>query len=337
MTRPSRRRFLRGSLAVAGVGLLAGCGALPAGIAPAARVPRIGYLHGATLSVAAHRIEAFRQGLRELGYEEGRTIVIEWRSWEGDLDRQGALAAEIVRLEVDIIVAAGGGDTRAAREATATIPIVMVNGGDPLGSGFVASLAHPGGNVTGLASLRPEISGKRLELLKGIVPTLSRVAAFVSSPSADYAQVIRELDLAAGSLGVELRYLDIRTAQDVEGAFQAAARDRADAVIVRLPGPLTSSQRPRVAELAVRSRLPVIHEVAEDVEAGGLMAYGVSVADQHRRAADYVDKILKGAKPADLPVQQPTKFDLIINLKTARALGLTIPESVLQQATELIQ
>jgi putative ABC transport system substrate-binding protein len=289
-----------------------------------AKVARIGYLVGPS-SASSARYEAFRQGLRELGYVEGKNIVIEWRSSEGNRDRQRALVAELMRLKVDVIVAVGAGDIRIAKEATTTIPIVMVQGGDPVGSGFVASLARPGGNITGLATLRPELSGKRLELLTEVVPKLSRVALFGSSASPDHAQVLREAELAAGALGVKLQSLDIRSPKDFEPSFQAALKGRAEAVLVRVRGPILSPHRKEFAELAVKNRLPVIYEAAEEVEAGGLMSYGVSFIELYRRAAVYVDKILKGAKPADLPVEQPTKFELVINLKVAKQIGLTIP------------
>ena len=301
------------------------------------KLPRIGYLANASLSAASARTKAFRQSLRELGYVEGKNIVIEWRSAEGKRDRQRALAAELVRLKVDVIVARGSGDIRAAREATATIPIVMIQGGDPVGSGFVASLARPGGNITGLATLRPELSGKRLELLKEIVPRLSRVAVFVNSTSQDYAHVLEELDLAARALGVKLHYLDILSPKDVETAVRAAVKGRADAVFFRVSRQILSSQQPQIAELAVKSRLPAIYEGAEEVEAGGLMSYGTSFTDLDRRAATYVDKILKGAKPADLPVEQPKKFEFIINLKAAKQIGLTIPPNVLVRADRVIK
>jgi putative ABC transport system substrate-binding protein len=289
-----------------------------------AKVARIGYLVGPS-SASSARYEAFRQGLRELGYVEGKNIVIEWRSSEGNRDRQRALVAELMRLKVDVIVAVGAGDIRIAKEATTTIPIVMVQGGDPVGSGFVASLARPGGNITGLATLRPELSGKRLELLTEVVPKLSRVALFGSSASPDHAQVLREAELAAGALGVKLQSLDIRSPKDFEPSFQAALKGRVEAVLVRVRGPILSPHRKEFAELAVKNRLPVIYEAAEEVEAGGLISYGVSFIELYRRAAVYVDKILKGAKPADLPVEQPTKFELVINLKVAKQIGLTIP------------
>ena len=300
------------------------------------KIPRIGFL-GDSASTNPARNEAFRQGLRDLGYVEGKNIVIEWRFWEGKQDRQRALAAELARLKVDVIVAVGSGDIRAAKEASATIPIVMISGGDAVGSGLVASLARPGGNITGLATLRPELSGKRLELLKEIVPRLSRVAVFVSSNSADHAQVLKELDLAAGALGVKLQSLDIQSPKDFESAFRDAAKGRAEAVLVRVPGSILFAHRTKVLQLAVKGRLPVIYESAEEVEAGGLMSYGLNTNDSYRRAATYVDKILKGAKPADLPVEQPMKFEFIINLKAAKQIGLTIPPNVLARADRVIR
>ena len=301
------------------------------------KISRIGYLTNSSLSAGAANIESFRQGLRDLGYVEGKNIVIERRSGEGNRDRQRAAAAELVRLKVDVIVAGGSGDIRAAKEATATIPIVMVQSGDPVGSGVVASLARPGGNITGLSMLRPELSGKRLELLKEIVPRLSRVAVFGNSTRAEYAQVLKELDLAAGAFGVKLQYLDVLSPKDVETAFQAASKARADAVLFQVPGPVIGSQQPQITELAVKNRLPVMYERAAEVEAGGLMSYGVSIDGLYRRAATYVDKILKGTKPADLPVEQPTKFEFIINLKAAKQIGLTMPPNVLARADKVIR
>jgi putative ABC transport system substrate-binding protein len=298
------------------------------------KIPRIGYLTGTPLSADTAWREALRQGLRDLGYVEGKNIVIEWRSWEGKLDRRPALAAELARLKVDGIVAVGPGDTRAAREATATIPIVTVLAGDP-GYGFVASLARPGGNVTGLSTLSADLSGKRLELLKEIVLKLSRVAVFASSASPTYTRDLKEVELAAGALGVKLQNLDILSPKDVETAFQAAVNGRADAVLVIGASPLFRSQ-PTPA-LAVKSRLPTIYDQREFVEAGGLMSYDASVTDLYRRAATYVDKILRGAKPADLPVEQPKKFELVINLKTANQIGLTIPPNVLARADRVIR
>src|SRR3990167_4216586 len=301
------------------------------------KVPRIGYLGGASPSAISARTEAFRQGLRELGYIEGKNIVIEWRSAEGKPERMSELATELVRLKVDLIVSPGGAPTtRAAKEATVTIPIVMAQDGDPVGSGFVASLARPGGNITGLSTLAPELSGKQLELLKEIVPRLSRVAVLGTSTRPGTTQQLRETELAAGALGVKLQYLDVLDPKDIETAFRAASKGRADAVLV-LGGPLFTFQRTQFVELAAKSRLPAIYPSPEFVEAGGLMTYSVSRTDLHRRAATYVDKILKGAKPADLPVQQPTKFELVINLKTARQIGVTIPPNVLARADKVIR
>jgi putative ABC transport system substrate-binding protein len=302
-----------------------------------AKIPRIGYLTNTPFSVSSELQDAFLHGLLKLGYVEGKNIVIERRTGEGSRDRQRVLAAELVRLKVEVIVAAGSGDIRAAKETTSTIPIVMVQGGDAVGSGLIASLARPGGNITGLATLRPELMGKRLELLNEILPKLSRVAVFVSPQSADYAQIQKELDLAAGAFGVKLQYLDIRSPKDFESAFQAAVKGRADAVLVRIPGPIIDPQRSHIAALAVKNRLAVVYERARVVEVGGLMSYGTDFRDLYRRAATYVDKILKGAKPGDLPVEQPQKFELIINLKTAKQIGLTIPPNVLARADRVIR
>jgi putative tryptophan/tyrosine transport system substrate-binding protein len=301
-----------------------------------AKVPRIGYLGTASPSAVSARVEAFRQGLRELGYAEGKNIVIEWRYAEGKLDHLPALAAELVRLKVDIIVVSGTTSTRAAKEATVTIPIVMGFNNDPVGNGFVTSLAHPGGNITGLSTLAPEISGKQLELLKEIVPKLSRVAVLGSSTTPGNAQARREIELAAGALKVQLQYLDVLATKDIETAFRAASNGRADAVLV-LQSFVVLPQRKQIADLAVKNRLPAIYYSIEYVEDGGLMTYSVSVTDLSRRAATYVDKILKGAKPADLPVEQPTKFELIINLKAAKQIGLTIPPNVLARADKVIK
>jgi len=300
------------------------------------KIPRIGYLAGITRTAQSARIEAFRQGLRELGYMEGKNIIIESRYAEGKPDRVRTLAAELVSLNVDVILSAGSSDTRAAKEATATIPIVMAAAGDPVASGFVTSLAKPGANVTGLSILAPELSGKQLELLKEIVPKLSRVAVFETSTTPGTPQTLKELELAARAFGVKLEYLDILDFKDIETAFRAARQARADA-IVALGGPVFNSHRTIIVELATTSRIPTMYNVSEFVEAGGLMTYGVSWPDLFRRAATYVDKILKGAKPGDLPVEQPTKFELVINLKTAKQMGLTIPPNVLARADRVIR
>ena len=301
------------------------------------KVPRIGFLIGGSASAVAARTEAFRQGLRDLGYVEGKNIVIEWRSAKGKLDRLPALAAELVRLKVVVIVTAGPLPTRAAKEATTTIPIVMAQDPDPVGNGFVASLARPGGNITGLATLRPELSGKQLELLKETVPRLSRVAVFGTSTLPGNAQSLKEVELAAGASGVKLQYLDVLDPKDIETAFRAAVKGRADAVLMMVAGGVASSQRTQIVDLAVKSRLPVMYSERAYVEAGGLMTYGVNLADLSRRAATYVDKILKGAKPADLPVEQPMKFEFIINLIAAKQIGLTIPPNVLVRADKVIR
>jgi putative ABC transport system substrate-binding protein len=312
------------------------CGAVATAQQPT-KIARIGFLTGASLSSQFARNEAFRQALRELGYVEGKSIVIEWRSYEGREDRRPALAAELVRLKVDVIVAGGSGDIQAAKDATATIPIVMIAGGDAVASGFVASLGRPGGNITGLSTLRPELSGKRLEILKETVPRLARVAFIASPDNQDYSQESKEVELAAEAFGLKLHRLDILSPKDIETVFQAAVKGRAGAVLFRVAGPYAASQRPQIAKLAVNSRLPAIYEQAAYVEAGGLMSYGVSVTDLARRAATYVDKILKGAKPAELPVEQPTKFELIINLKAGKQIGLTIPPNVLARADRVIR
>jgi len=300
------------------------------------KVPRIGFLGGTSLSVESTRIESFRQGMRELGYVEGKNIVIEWRWAEGKFDRLPDLAAELVRLDVDVIVAGGSTSSGAAKEVTTTIPIVMAQVNDSVGSGFVASLARPGGNMTGLSTLVPELSGKRLELLKEVIPKLSRVAVFGDSTTPGNAQALKETEPAAKAFKVPLQYLDILGPKDIESAFRQASKGHADAVLV-LGAPVLISQRKQIADLAVKNRLPAMYGQPEYVEEGGLMSYGVSVVDLYRRAATYVDKILKGRKPADLPVEQPTKFELVINLKAAKQIGLTIPQSVLYRADKVIK
>jgi putative ABC transport system substrate-binding protein len=300
------------------------------------KIPHIGYLSGSSLSVIGARTEAFRQGLRDLGYVEGKNIVIEWRSAEGNFDRLPELAAELVSLKVNVIVSPGPAVTRRVKETTSTVPIVMAQDTDPVGSGFIANLSRPGGNITGLATLSPEMSGKQLELLKQIVPKLSRVAIIGNSANPGDAQALRETVLAAGSFEVYLRYLDVLDAKDIETVFRAAAKGRADGLLV-LGNPILNNQRKQVVELAVKHRLPATYTRPEYIEAGGLMYYGTSYNDLFRRAAIYVDKILKGAKPADLPVEQPTKFEFIVNLKAAKQIGLTIPPNVLARADRVIR
>src|SRR5437867_6011283 len=301
----------------------------------AKKVWRIGFLAATSPSVEAARIQAFRQGLRELGYVEGKNIVIEWRWAEGKFDRLPDLAAELVRLNVDVIVTGGSTSSGAAKEVTTTIPIVMAQVNDPVGSGFVASLARPGGNMTGLSTLVPELSGKRLELLKEVVPRLSHVAVFGDSTTPGNAQSLTETELAARPFKVQVQYLDILGPKDIESAFRQASKGRADALLVL--GAQSFFLRKQIADLAVKNRLPAMYGQPEYVEEGGLMSYGVSIVDLYRRAATYVDKILKGRKPADLPVEQPTKFELVINLKTAKQIGVTIPQSVLFRADKVIK
>jgi putative ABC transport system substrate-binding protein len=267
---------------------------------------------------------------------EGKNIVIAYRYAEEKLDSEPALAAELVRLKVDIIVTAGAGATRATKAATSTIPIVMAQDPDPVGNGFVASLARPGGNITGLSSVGADLAGKRLELFREILPKLSRVAVIGTSTNPGNVPALKETELAAKAFKVQLQFLDVLGPTDIESAFRAAIKGQADGVLV-LNSPVSSSRRKEIVELAVKSRLPAFYNRSEYVEDGGLMSYGVSFTDLGRRAAAYVDKILKGAKPADLPVEQPTKFEFVVNLKAAKQIGLTIPPNVLARADRVIK
>jgi len=299
------------------------------------KVPRIGFQSAASPAAMTPRTAAFSQGLRELGYVEGKNIVIEWRYAEGKLDRLDEFAAEFVRLKVDVIVTAAPSSTRAAKKATSTIPIVMAWDNDPVANGFIASLARPGENITGLSSLAPEITGKQLELLKETVPRLSNVAVLRTS-NLPGGQVLRDAEPAAKAFKVELQYLDVGGVKDIETVFRQARKGRADAVLV-LASPILESYRTEVAAHALKNRLPTMFWASENVEVGGLMSYGANVADLYRRAALFVDKILKGAKPADLPVEQPTKFDFVINIKAAKQIELTIPPNVLARADKVIK
>ena len=299
------------------------------------RVPRIGFLTNSP-SVFPDRIEAFRQGLRELGYVEGKNIIIEWRYSEGKPDRFPSLAAELVRLKVDILVAGSPTTTVFLKEATTTIPIVMGYHTDPVGTGLVTSLARPGGNITGLSVLAPELGGKRLEILKEVVPKLSRLAVLGSSTLPGNVQTLKETELAAAAFGVKLQFVDVLSPKDIEAAFRRMVKSRAEAVLAQGSG-LLNTHRTQVAALAVKNRLPGMYYAAEFVEAGGLMFYGVDFGDLYRRAATYVDKILKGAKPAELPVEQPKKFEFIVNLKAAKQIGLTMPPNVLVRADRVIR
>jgi putative ABC transport system substrate-binding protein len=304
----------------------------------AAKVARIGYL-STNLAASPHLLEAFRQGLRDLGYVEGRNVVIEYRGAEGKRERLPALAAELVALKVDVLVAITTLEALAAKQATSTIPVVFAAVADPVTSGLVTSLARSGGNVTGLSLLGPELVGKRLELLTPAVPGISRVA-FLWYPRAvgerTEKDFLKGTDVAARALGVRLQVVEARGPENFDRAFSEMNTARADALTVS-GAAMFANERSRLVDLAAKHRLPAVYAWREFVEAGGLMAYGPNVADLFRRAATYVDKILKGAKPGDLPVEQPTKFELVINLKTAKALKLTIPQSILARADQVIE
>jgi putative ABC transport system substrate-binding protein len=330
------RRVFIGTLAG---GLLAA--PLAAGAQQAGKVYRIGYLSLGSLESPETRasLDAFRQGLRERGYVEGQNIVIEYRAADGKIERLPALATELARLKVDLIVAGSTPGARAARQATTTIPIIAPNMGDPVQDGLVASLARPGANLTGSTFLGPELVPKRLALLKEALPGVSRIAvlwhpgAFGERTMRD---MVKETEAAARTLGVQLQFVEARGPDEFDRAFSAMARERADAFIV-FPSVMLFIERRRIVALAAQSRLPAMYQSREFVELGGLIGYGASITEAVRRAATYVDKILRGTKPGDLPVEQPTKFELVINLKTAKALGLTIPPSLLGRADEIIQ
>jgi putative ABC transport system substrate-binding protein len=304
---------------------------------PRGKMYRIGYIHTATPEEQMPLTKAFDEALRELGYAEGRNVVIERRFAMGKQERLPDLAAELVRLDVDVIVTGGNPVIAAVKKATSTIPVVMAAGRDPVGSGFVASLQRPGGNITGVTGdPTPEVQGKRLELLTALVPQATRVAV-LWNPLPPGAETYRKVvENAASKLGITIQLADVRGRDEFERAFATMARERADAVVV-LPDPIFFTARKQVVELATKYRLPAVYHASEIVEIGGLMSYGPSLDHQFRRAAVYVDKILKGAKPGDLAVEQPTKLDLVINRKTANALGITIPQSLLQRADEVIQ
>jgi putative ABC transport system substrate-binding protein len=326
------RREGRGNIKLIGVALCAMFFALCFSVEAQQpkKVPRIGFL---STSLPLARVEAFRQGLRELGWVEGRNITVEQRYPEKNFDQA---AAELVRRSVDIIVTGGPTATRSAKEATSTIPIVMAQDTDPVGNGFVASLARPGGNVTGLSTLSPELSGKRLELLKEAVSKVSRVAVLWNPGNPGSSANLKEIEIAAPPLGLKLQLLEIRTAEEFDNAFLAITKGQSE-VLLLLGDPVMLSHRRRILELVAKNRLPAMYTASDYVEDGGLMSYAPNISEQFRRAATYVDKILKGAKPADLPVEQPTKFDLVINLKTAKQLGLTIPPNVLVRADRVIK
>jgi putative ABC transport system substrate-binding protein len=302
----------------------------------AAKVPRIGFLGNSTAALEANLVGPFREGLRDLGYVEGQNILIEYRWAEGQYERFPALIAELIALKVDVIVTAGTPASLAVKKATTSIPLVMVAVGDPIGVGLVASLARPGGNVTGLSSIAPELEGKRLELLREVVPKLSHIAVLWNPDNPFHAGSLKETRAAAQVLGIKVQPLGVRVSEDFPAAFASILRERPGALLV-LADRLFLHNRARIVDFEAKHRLPGVYAYRELVEAGGLMSFGPSYPGMHRQAAHYVDKILKGSKPADLPVEQPTKFELRINLKAAKALGLTIPQSVLLRADQVIQ
>jgi putative ABC transport system substrate-binding protein len=336
MPRTQRNQaFGSGALALVSLMVVALLAApLTAEAQPVAKVYRIGYVRAEAPPPVD--VEAFRQGLREHGYVEGTNVVIEYRWADGNEERLRSLVAELIRLKVDLIVASAPAATRAAKEATTTIPIVMVLVADPVAFGFVASLARPGGNVTGFAFLLPEVSGKRLDLLKEAIPELSRVAVLWNAVNPYKQFDLKEVQAAADALRVAVHPFPVRAPNDVDEAFKAAVKGRVGGLIT-LEDPFTIAHRARIVGLALRHRLPAVYAVRPFVEAGGLMSYGPDRADQNRRAATFVDKILKGAKPADLPVERPTRFELVINMKTAKAMGITIPPSLLLRADQVLE
>lgn len=310
--------------------------AWPLAVRAQQRIYTIGYLNAGAFDPISPVLTSFLNALPELGWIEGKNVVIEYRFAENRLERLPEFAAELVRLKVDVIVGIGTLAPLAAKRATTTIPIVMTAAGDPLGSGLVASLARPGGNVTGMSLMAPELGGKRLELLKELLPRLARVAVLWNAANPYAALVFKETQTAGRALGIEVQSLEVRSPDDFYGAFETVRREHPDALIT-VEDPLSFNHRKLIADFAAGQLLPTLHGFKEDVAAGALMSYGANLADLSRRAAGYVDKILRGAKPADLPVQQPTKFDLVINLTTAKALGLDVPPTLLARADEVIE
>ena len=300
------------------------------------KIPRIGYLTAGARSAAEAREEAFRQGLREFGYINGKNIIIEYRYAEATPDKVSALAAELVSLKVNLIVAVTTAGALAAKSATQTIPIVMRIAGDPVEDGLVASLARPGGNITGLTSLIQELGGKRLELLKEVVPRLSRVSVLRNPASQASLKWLKEWEIAGHALGLQIKSVAVRSPNDIDNAFRVSTKEGAGAMTA-LRDPFINTQRKRIVDLAIKNRLPTIFDDNDFVQDGGLIFYGANLLDLQRRLAYFVDRILKGAKPADLPVEQPTKFELVINLKTAKQIGLIIPQSVLYRADKVIK
>jgi putative ABC transport system substrate-binding protein len=318
--------------------LLGGAVALPfaAQAQQAAKIPRIAFMGNSTAAMEANLIKPFRDGLRELGYEEGRNLIIEFRWAEGKYDRFPALIAELLTAKVDLIVTAGTPATLAVKKATSTVPLVFIAVGDPVGTGVVPSLARPGGNLTGLASISPDLESKRLQLLREINPGLSHVAFLFNPSNPFYVTSMKQANAAIKALQMKLLSLPVSKTEDLDGAFDKILKERPEALLV-LADRVFLHNRNRIMEFATKNRLPTMVPYKELVEAGGLIGYGPSYEDMHRRAADYVDKILKGAKPGDLPVEQPTKFDLRVNLKAARAIGIKIPEGFLLRADEVLE
>jgi putative ABC transport system substrate-binding protein len=300
------------------------------------KIPRIGFMGNSTAALEVNLTDAFREGLRELGYEEGRNIVIEYRWAEGQYERFPTLVAELIAAKVDVIVTAGTPAALAVKKATTTVPLVMVAVGDPVGTGLVPSLARPNGNLTGLSSVAPDLEGKRLELLREIVPSVSHIAVFLNSLNPFHVASIRQAQAAGKALGIKVQQYDIRKSEDLDGAFAALRKERPDALLI-LADRVFLHNRQRMMDFTEEQRLPNVNAYKELVEAGGLISYGPSYEDMHKRAAIYVNKILKGAKPGNLPIEQPTKFTLVVNLKAAKALGISMPPTVLSRADEVIE
>jgi len=310
--------------------------AWPVGVHAQHKIPRIGFMGNSTAALETNLVDAFREGLRELGYEEGRNIAIEYRWAEGNYDRFPMLAAELIATKVDAIVTAGTPAALAVKSATTTVPLVMVAVGDPIGTGLVSSLARPGGNLTGLSSIAPDLEGKRLQLLREVLPALSHVAMFVNSLNPFHVSSMKQARAAAQAMGIKLQLHDIRKSEDLDDAFAAIRKERPDALLI-LADRVFLHNRQRMMDFTNEQRLPNVNAYKELVEVGGLMSYGPSYEDMHKRAAIYVDKILKGTKPADLPIEQPSKFTFIVNLKAAKALGVTVPSQLLGLADQLIE
>ena len=310
--------------------------AWPLAASAQSKIPRIGFMGNSTAALEANLVDAFREGLREHGYEEGRNIVIEYRWAEGKYDQFPALVAELIAAKVDAIVTAGTPAALAVKRATTTVPLVMVAVGDPVGTGLVPSLARPGGNLTGLSSIAPDLEGKRLQLLREVVPALSHVAMFINSLNPFHVSSMRQARAAAQAMGIKLQLHDISKSEDLDDAFAAIRKERPDALLI-LADRIFLHNRERMMDFTKEQRLPNVNAYKELVEVGGLMSYGPSYEDMHKRAAIYIDKILKGAKPADLPIEQPSKFTFIVNLKAAKALGVTVPSQLLGLADQLIE